>query len=336
VVGIGDTNADGCSDLVIGAPLSEAFHDPEGGAIYFFQGSPSGISTVEQLIDDGNSAGERFGRVIVRAGDTNGDGFADWCVGSPDESGVGTGPGYFAIRFPNSILGTRRIDARQLDSTVNLILKNGTSDLHDGFRVAMTGFSAAGRADLRLEVEVTDVTTGAVTTDVGPWVDPGAPVAGLGCVVSFDRLQSGLAAGGNYAWRARVAARHPMFPHGPWRTMQSWASGLEAVRTRPPVGTDAPVVAAASDLGIRVWPNPFREGLTAAVRTAAAGPVRVEVIDVAGRRIATIADGNAPAGFHEFTWDGMDTAGGRTAAGVYLLRITTDDGAESRKVIRLR
>ncbi|HMB71107.1 MAG TPA: FG-GAP-like repeat-containing protein [bacterium] len=333
---VGDSNSDGCSDLLVGAPDWNVGNSTNAGRTLIFTGGAAGISTVSPGGPIGTQTDQRFGRVIAPAGDANGDGYADYYIGSPDWDGTGTDDGRVLLQLGASAFGaTRRVDLRQLDSVGDPIPLQTNADLTDRFRIALNGFSAAGRVPLRLEVHVTELATGIVHADLGPWTDPGAPVPGVGCVAAFDWLQAGLPAGASFSWRVRVRARSPLFPHGPWFSLAP-AAGLEAVRTPDQAApTDAPAIAAAENGGFRVWPNPFREGITAAIRTTAAGPLRVEVIDVAGRRIATIADGDAPAGFHECAWDGLDAAGSRVAAGVYLLRVTADERTASRKVIRL-
>lgn len=55
------------------------------------------------------------------------------------------------------------------------------------------------------------------------------------------------------------------------------------------------------------------------------GPVRLEVFDLAGRRLATLANGESEAGEHELAWDGVTTAG-HARPGLYFARLTTSRG----------
>jgi Matrixin/FlgD Ig-like domain len=56
-----------------------------------------------------------------------------------------------------------------------------------------------------------------------------------------------------------------------------------------------------------------------------AGPVRLEVFDVAGRRMATLVNGLRDAGEHEIAWDG-ETPNGDARRGIYFARIETPEG----------
>ncbi len=53
-------------------------------------------------------------------------------------------------------------------------------------------------------------------------------------------------------------------------------------------------------------PNPFNPRTTVAFWLGAAGTVRLEVLDLAGRRVVTLWDGPAREGGHEVTWSGLD------------------------------
>ena len=55
------------------------------------------------------------------------------------------------------------------------------------------------------------------------------------------------------------------------------------------------------------------------------GPVRLEVFDLAGRRLATLANGESEAGEHELAWAGA-TASGKARPGLYFARLTTSRG----------
>ncbi len=72
------------------------------------------------------------------------------------------------------------------------------------------------------------------------------------------------------------------------------------------------------------YPNPFNPATTLAFSLASAGPVRLTVHDLRGRLVATLADGDLPAGAHALTWRGDDAVGRPVASGVYLLRLAAD------------
>ena len=58
-------------------------------------------------------------------------------------------------------------------------------------------------------------------------------------------------------------------------------------------------------------------------------PVRVRVFDTRGREVAALADGVRFPGTHRAVWPAA------AAAGVYLVRLETDEGAETLRVVRL-
>ncbi|MCB9516237.1 MAG: T9SS type A sorting domain-containing protein [Candidatus Latescibacteria bacterium] len=78
-------------------------------------------------------------------------------------------------------------------------------------------------------------------------------------------------------------------------------------------------------------PNPFNPKVTVPFSLAAPGRVRVEVFDLAGRRVATLADRRFGGGAHDLTWDGADQA-----SGVYLLRFSAAGHTQSKRLVLLR
>ena len=67
--------------------------------------------------------------------------------------------------------------------------------------------------------------------------------------------------------------------------------------------------------------NPGRSRAEFEGRGLVSGPVRVEVFDPAGRRIAKLFEGTVEAGRRRFLWDGRDHAGRTPGPGVYVCRI---------------
>jgi hypothetical protein len=81
------------------------------------------------------------------------------------------------------------------------------------------------------------------------------------------------------------------------------------------------------------YPNPFAAPTNIAFRLAEAGPVRVDVYDLLGRRVATLLDDTLPAGPHAVTWDGADGHRGPAPPGVYLYRLTAGEHTRARVMV---
>jgi flagellar hook assembly protein FlgD len=79
-------------------------------------------------------------------------------------------------------------------------------------------------------------------------------------------------------------------------------------------------------------PNPASSEAAISFTLPAAMPVDLAVYDIAGRRVRTLASGDAAAGEHRVTWDRTDSDGRRVAPGVYLYSLATPEGTRSRKL----
>jgi len=93
---------------------------------------------------------------------------------------------------------------------------------------------------------------------------------------------------------------------------------------------------------IEVLPNPFSpngDGVNervllsyAVLRLTDAAPVRTEIYDLSGRRVAELGDGSGSSALFTVEWDGTGVDGRMVAPGIYLYRIIveSDGGSEER------
>jgi flagellar hook assembly protein FlgD len=64
--------------------------------------------------------------------------------------------------------------------------------------------------------------------------------------------------------------------------------------------------------------------------------VRLRVFDVAGRVVATLAEGPLAAGEHPFRWNGRDDRAAPAPAGLYFVRLDAPGIHERQKLVRVR
>jgi hypothetical protein len=83
-------------------------------------------------------------------------------------------------------------------------------------------------------------------------------------------------------------------------------------------------------------PNPLVGHTTIEFALPAAAPVRVEIVDVAGRRVRVLCDEVRAAGRHGVVWDGRGEDGRKAASGVYLLRVMSGGMETSGRVVLAR
>ena len=83
-------------------------------------------------------------------------------------------------------------------------------------------------------------------------------------------------------------------------------------------------------------PNPFNPQTTIAYEMPGADHVRIVVVDLRGRLVATLVDEVVTAGRHVVTWNGRDDAGRDVDSGVYLSRLATGRGIEHGRMALVR
>jgi hypothetical protein len=81
----GDVNGDGYGDLIVGAPVANAYV----GAAYVYFGSMTGFMITPTTLAGLGVGGTESGNCVAGVGDVNGDGYADVAVGGPGGGGSG-------------------------------------------------------------------------------------------------------------------------------------------------------------------------------------------------------------------------------------------------------
>jgi hypothetical protein len=97
-------------------------------------------------------------------------------------------------------------------------------------------------------------------------------------------------------------------------------------------------IAPAPQLGARIAPNPIRGGSGRLhYSLPEAGPVRIELFDVHGRRVSTLLDlPSVPAGSHQIALNGSGAAGAALQAGLYFYRLQVPGRAISGRFVVVR
>jgi hypothetical protein len=160
VSGVGDVNADGYSDVIVGAPWYDAGESDEGAA-FVFLGSGSGVGDADPSTAGGqlesDQSGAHLGSSVSGAGDVNGDGYADVIVGAPSFANGQSGEGA-AFVFLGSASGVVDADAAaahaqlesdQVDAAFGTSV-SGAGDVDgDGYADVLVGAPAydAGQSD---------------------------------------------------------------------------------------------------------------------------------------------------------------------------------------------
>jgi flagellar hook assembly protein FlgD len=84
------------------------------------------------------------------------------------------------------------------------------------------------------------------------------------------------------------------------------------------------------------WPNPARSIANLAVSLAAPGDVAVDVFDLMGRHVRTLAKGPWPMGDHSTTWDLRDDRGNLVPSAMYKVRARLGAQEFVRSVVVVR
>jgi hypothetical protein len=84
------------------------------------------------------------------------------------------------------------------------------------------------------------------------------------------------------------------------------------------------------------YPNPFNAATNIKFGLPLQENTKLEVIDVMGRVIATLVNGQEPSGYYNVAWDGKDAAGNYVGAGVYFYRLSAGNHVEMKQMTLMK
>ena len=125
-----------------------------------------------------------------------------------------------------------------------------------------------------------------------------------------------------------------IWPHGNRYHLDQIKNIVNGLVTTPAGVGDPPRTAAVA---LSASPNPFRAAAHLDLTLATdARSARVTVVDLAGRRMATLHDGALGSGVTRFSWDGRGVEGDVAPAGVYLVTADLDGRRLQKLIVRIR
>jgi FtsP/CotA-like multicopper oxidase with cupredoxin domain len=132
-----------------------------------------------------------------------------------------------------------------------------------------------------------------------------------------------------YVWHCHILEHEE---NDMMRRFQMVAPAVQAAQGR--LAPASPEIASTT-LG-RAYPNPTRDGAKVRFTLRAEGQASLEIFNVAGQRVRTLARGTFGAGEHILSWDGADEQGRALGAGVYFVRFQGDGTSRNQKLLVTR
>jgi hypothetical protein len=111
------------------------------------------------------------------------------------------------------------------------------------------------------------------------------------------------------------------------------STGSETVSSAEPfivhgAAPQLPTLASPAPNPARAFRIPFTLGLPSVAR--------LQILDLAGRRVRALHDGPLPAGAHERSWDGLDASGRRARPGFYVARLEAQGRTLTTRMVLVR
>lgn len=92
----------------------------------------------------------------------------------------------------------------------------------------------------------------------------------------------------------------------------------------------------AGDMWFRAYPNPFSSSTTLSFSIPRGETAGIEIFDVTGRAVKVFPAVGLSGETQSVTWDGRSSSGSEAAAGFYFVRVSSEPGVVTHKVIKTR
>jgi hypothetical protein len=247
---------------------------------------------------------------------------------------AGTGP-VTLITFPSGV-AARALGSRILVATANFANFTSPAAVPDFIMTNPIPASYLGAGSVTFEGPTGVVwrlswgayvgpTTGSLQNDFDgdygpPWPNP-APTTSTqallfqGAAADFSTTNSG-----DYALTSGDAVFTSN--NGSMFTVQSQATGI------PPMVTTSELLPNR--------PNPFNPTTEIVFTLAQGSHATLHIYDVKGTLVATLVDGDAPAGPNHVVWDGRNARGQTVGSGVYYYRLIAADVKKTRRMVLIK
>ncbi|MCX8009852.1 MAG: T9SS type A sorting domain-containing protein, partial [Ignavibacteria bacterium] len=84
------------------------------------------------------------------------------------------------------------------------------------------------------------------------------------------------------------------------------------------------------------YPNPFNPNTEIKFSLPKAEKVRLNIYNIAGELVQTLANGDLAPGNYKVTWDGKDKNGSSVASGVYIYRLESKSFTSTKKMVLMK
>jgi hypothetical protein len=206
----------------------------------------------------------------------------------------------------------------QLEGDPDLILSNGTRTMPTGMDYAVAIRDAIQAVDPSLTAKVGHIDLSWTrllggTNTQGRLVNGSADPCGTGASSATGQF-------------VHIEQTKP----GLRDSSQNWMKLAQAVANTVPVEATSVHGSVTPPAGriLGNYPNPFPSRTRVAIELGHSAPIELDVFDVAGRRVVTLASGTHPAGVHSLVWNA-----GQVPSGVYFLRLQHGGEMDRRRCV---